>query len=205
MEQVTRLWLIRHGEPEASSRGRVYGRLDLGLSPRGTEQAHAVAALLRDEPLAAICASPRRRTADTARPLAEALGLPVVTDERFREIDFGELEGRPYEEIRAERPEFFAHWMAHPTEVQFPGGESFAQMRERVLAGARQLLEAYAGQTVALFTHGGVNRILLAAALEMPHAAVFHLGQDFAAVNLIRYLSGFAVVEKMNATPHNGR
>jgi alpha-ribazole phosphatase/probable phosphoglycerate mutase len=95
--------------------------------------------------------------------------------------------------------------MAHPTEVQFPGGESFVQMRERVLAGERQLLESHSGQTIALVTHGGVNRILLAAALEMPDAAVFHLGQDFAAVNLIRYLSGYAVVEKLNATPHNGR
>jgi broad specificity phosphatase PhoE len=122
---VTRIVLVRHAEPAASVRGRCYGSLDVELSPRGRRQAGALARALG--PLAAVYSSPRRRALETAR----ALGEPIVVD-ALREIDFGELEGHAYEEIERERPELFARWMTAPTTVRFPGGESYAELRDRV-------------------------------------------------------------------------
>ena len=58
----------------------------------------------------------------------------MSVDDRLRELDFGQFEGRTYEEIEREHPEFFRSWMETPTLVRFPGGESYAELRERVSA-----------------------------------------------------------------------
>ena len=89
--------------------------------------------------------------------------------------------------------------MEHPTEVQFPDGESFGQMRDRVLRAIQVLRRRHAGQTFAVVTHGGVNRIVLADAIGLPSESIFRLGQQYAAINLIRYCGEHAMVELMNA------
>lgn len=192
----TRLWLARHAEPEDSASGRCYGKLDLALSAAGLEQASRLARHLRDEPLAAVYASPRRRTVQTA----EALGRTVHLAGDLREIDFGAFEGRTYEEIERDYPDVFARWMSQPTEVHFPGGESFSQMRRRVLRAAGEIRKRHAGETVAIVAHGGTLRILLAEALGIPDANIFRLGQPYCALSLIRYAGDYPIVEAMNAT-----
>src|SRR5512134_421747 len=101
-------------------------------------------------PLAAVYSSPLARALDTAGPIAAGRGLEPVTDDRLREIDFGELEGSTYDEIRAARPDVFRAWMEAPTSVRFPGGESFADLRERVLAAMRAVRERHPGEAVAV-------------------------------------------------------
>jgi alpha-ribazole phosphatase len=191
-------WLVRHPEPEAAGMGRCYGSLDLKLSEAGVAQARQIAQTLAAEPLAAIYSSPRQRCAAAAQILADGRQLSVETLDALRELDFGELEGRPYDEIAALRPEFYRQWMERPTEVQFPGGESFALMRTRVLDAMRNLRVRHAGQRVALVTHGGAIRILLADALGMEPANIFRLGQRYGAINRIRYIGDVPIVDAMN-------
>ena len=197
---ATRLLLIRHGEPEEDARGRCYGRLDVGLSPTGRFQAGAAAAALASEPVDAVYASPRRRAVESARFLADAHHLEVVVEDDFREIDFGRFEGRSYDEIAVEDPETYRAWMERPTEVTFPGGESYAEMRERVARAARRVREAHAGRTVAIVAHGGTNRVLLAEALGVEAAGVFRFDQSFAAVNVVDYYPDFTLVRLLNGT-----
>lgn len=198
MSMATDLWLIRHPEPEESSEGRCYGSRDWRLSEAGVQQAHAVAARLAGEPLAAIYSSPRRRCVEAASLIAEGRGCRVETLDDLRELDFGEFEGRRYEEIAAVYPSIYRDWMEKPTEVQFPGGESFRNMRQRVLAAAIQLRGRHDGKAIALVTHGGVNRIILADALGMPPASIFRLAQRYGSTNLIRYFGETPLVEIMN-------
>jgi alpha-ribazole phosphatase len=192
----TRLVLVRHAEPEASAMGRCYGKLDVALSAEGHAQARRLADWLRGLPLDAVYASPRRRTTETA----EALGRPVRVEEDLREIDFGLFEGRPYEEIERDYPDLFRQWMETPTRVEFPGGESFLRMKQRVLACVDRLRARHDGQTIALVAHGGTCRIVLAEALRMADEDVFRLGQQYTGVSVVRYLGGFPIVERMNAT-----
>jgi alpha-ribazole phosphatase/probable phosphoglycerate mutase len=196
---MTRLALIRHGEPSEDSHGRCYGALDLELSPAGREQAELLAAALAPTPLAAIYASPRRRTLDTAAPLAAAHGLRPIVDARLSEIDFGDFEGRSYEEIERSYPDSYQQWMATPTLVRFPGGESFADLRERVLAALAEIRARHASETVAIFSHGGVLRTILAACLEMPAEAVFRLEQSYAAISVVDWVEGLPIVRLVNA------
>lgn len=196
---TTRIWLIRHGEPDADSRGRCYGRLDVGLAPAGREQIQAVAKMLAAEPLSAIYASPRRRTRESAEILAQGRSCAIQSEERLREIDFGDFEGRTYDEIARSHPDLYRQWMAHPTETQFPNGESFRRMRERVLCAAREIFGRHRGQSIAVVSHGGVNRIILADVLAVPDDQIFRISQRFAAVNLVRWIGDYAVVEMVNA------
>ena len=196
---TTSFWLLRHPEPQPEARGRCYGALDVPLSPGGFQEASRVAGFLHEEPLSAIYASPRRRCQDAALILAGGHGCCPVTLDALREIDFGEFEGRSYDEIAASHPDLYRQWMDHPTEIQFPGGESFAQMRERVVEAANALRRRHDGETIAIVTHGGVIRILVADALSIPHANIFRIAQRYAAINLIRYLDGIPSVELLNA------
>ena len=199
MEGNTRIWIIRHGEPAPETRGRCYGHLDVDLSGNGRRQVQAVASKLRDETFRAIYSSPRQRALESAAILAEGSRVTVTIEERFREIDFGSFEGRLYDEIAQEYPEIYRQWMEHPTETHFPNGESFVQMQARVTEAAREIYAGHRGETIAILSHGGVNRILLAAALGVANENIFHIAQRFAAMNLVVLIGDYPSVELMNA------
>lgn len=191
---MTRLLLIRHGEPEDDARGRCYGRLDIGLSPTGAASAERLAESLRDVALEKVYVSPRRRAVQTAAALG---GTPIV-DDRLRELDFGELEGRTYDEIEREQPRFFREWMETPTLVRFPGGESYAELRERVSFAVDDVVAAHAGRIVALVSHGGVIRAALAVALGLPDDRAFALDVGYGRISVVDWFDGTPVVRLVN-------
>jgi len=193
-----RMWLIRHGEPETDAQGRCYGRLDWGLSDRGQFQAQMAAQALSGKPLAAVYSSPRRRARQSAEFLGTAKGMAVQILEGLCEIDFGDFEGLTYEEIERQYPEQYQRWMTRPTEIHFPGGESFAQMQTRVIATTTKLCQRHQGQSIAIVSHGGVNRIILAEALGMPPTHIFRIAQRYAGLNLVSYYEGVPTVELVN-------
>ncbi|WP_395849738.1 histidine phosphatase family protein [Cystobacter fuscus] len=197
---VTRMVLVRHGQPVEEARGRCYGRLDVGLSSSGRLQAEHAARFLAEAPLSRVYASPLRRAVESAAPLAQLKGLAVDMEAAFQELDFGLLEGLTYEEVEKRYPEVFAEWMAHPTRVRFPEGESYPELRERVLSAGRALRSRHAGETFVLVSHGGVNRSLLAEALGLPDAHLFRLEQGYSAVNIIDFHGDEPVVKLMNMT-----
>jgi alpha-ribazole phosphatase len=191
---MTRLLLIRHAEPAEGARGRCYGRLDVDLSPAGLLNAERLAERLRDVELEQVYVSPRRRAVQTAAALG---GSPTV-DDRLRELDFGELEGRTYDEIEREQPTFFRRWMETPTLVRFPGGESYGELRERVAAAVDDAVAAHPGRTVALVSHGGVIRAALAVALGLPDDRAFALDVGYARISVVDWFDGTPVVRLVN-------
>jgi alpha-ribazole phosphatase len=197
--EAARLVLVRHAETDPAMRGRCYGRLEVQLSAEGRRQAAELAAALADEPLAAVYTSPLARAAETAEAIASPHGLAPVPDEGLREIDFGEVEGMAYDEIRAERPELYRTWMETPTEVRFPGGESYADLRARVLAASVGIRGRHGGEAVAVVAHGGVVRVVLADALGLADGAVFRLDQAYGAVSVVDWPGAEPVVRAVNA------
>jgi broad specificity phosphatase PhoE len=177
---VSRLVLVRHAEP--ALQGVCYGSLDPELSARGLEQAAALADNLRSEQFDVVVASPRTRAVQTAT----ALGLPVATDERLRELDFGSFEGRTYEELERSESELFRAWMETPTQVRFPGGESYADLRDRAVAALDELRARH--DSALVVTHGGVIRAGLATWLELPDHAIFRLDQRYCGMSIVEWL-----------------
>lgn len=196
----TILWLLRHPEPEVAAAGRCYGSLDLELSANGLLQAHATAKVFARETLSAIYTSPRRRCQQAARILASGRNSACQEIDALREMDFGAFEGRSYDEIAALYPEIYQQWMERPTEVRFPGGETFSEMHSRVIAAVEDVRSRHEGERVALVTHGGVIRIILAEALCMAPATLFRLGQRYGGINRIRYFGNVPCVELMNGS-----
>jgi alpha-ribazole phosphatase len=196
---VSRLVLVRHCEPQEEARGLCYGRLDVGLSIAGREHAARLAPALTTLEWEAVYASPRLRARETADPLAAARGLEPRLDEGLRELDFGELEGRSYDEIAASDPELYRAWMERPTTVSFPGGESFADLKKRALAALDRIRAEH--EAALVVTHGGVLRAGLAAWLAMPDEAIFRLDQRYGGVTIVDWIDDVPLVRVMNGEP----
>jgi alpha-ribazole phosphatase/probable phosphoglycerate mutase len=197
MNEPTTVWLIRHSAP-AGAEGLCYGRHDVPLSEDGRLQAKKLAEQFASETMDAIYASPLRRAMDTAQILAERRGLAIETCDDLAEIDFGEFEGRSYQEIEALFPEAFQMWMREPTQVRFPQGENFQDLRRRSLRALDFILARHAGQKIVIVSHAGVIRVLLAQALGIPDAHVFRLDQDYGSLNRIDYFDHGPLVRLIN-------
>ena len=196
---TTRIVLCRHGETEAAARGRFCGALDVGLSPAGRDEAARLAAGVGAA--AALYSSPARRALETADPIGQRVGLEPIIEPRIRELEFGEVDGLPYEQVAALRPELYDEWLGAPTRVHFPGGECYADLRGRAVEAVSELVSKHEGETVLIVTHPGVIRALLAAWLLLPDEAVFRIDQRYGSINVVDWLNGTPVVRLLNGRP----
>ncbi len=198
---ATRVVLCRHGETDPSALGRFCGELDAGLSPRGAAEADALAAALVGELPVALFTSPARRARETAERIGSRLGLEPIVEPRLREIDFGELDGLPFEEVEARWPELYGEWLRAPTRVQFPGGECYRDLRRRAVDALADVTALHPGRTAVIVTHAGVIRALIATWLSLPDEAVFRIDQRYASVNVVDWPDGTPVLRLLNGPP----
>jgi broad specificity phosphatase PhoE len=164
----TTLYLARHGQSEWNHQSLVTGQLDPALSPTGRQQSEALAACLRDEPLAAIYASSLQRTIATAQPSATAQGLPIVSLPGLNEIHLGVLQGRHRDGRDLEAQALWAQWQADLWGYRVPGGERFDEFTERVAAALQIILQRHGGQRLLIVGHRATNRVLLGTMLQWP-------------------------------------
>lgn len=151
------LILIRHASTDMS--GSFCGQSDPPLNSIGMAQARALALLLGGWNVRRLYASDLRRAVQTAEPLSDLWNLPVAARRGFREISFGQWEGKRWSEIRAYQPDISK--MELLPELCAPGGETFACFRQRVLSTLQQsVFETDRGLT-AIVTHLGVIRVLV--------------------------------------------
>ncbi len=194
--------LLRHGQTPMSVEKRYAGRTDVPLTETGLTQAAAAAKRLASAGIDAIVASPLQRTVQTAEAVAAVTGVPVTTDEGFRETDFGDWDGLTFAEVRERWPSEMTAWLADP-QLAPPGGESFAEVSERVTAALARVLADRAGQRVLIVSHVTPIKTLVAAALLAPPPALFRMHLDVAALCEIDwYADGPAVLRSFNDTAH---
>ena len=194
--------LLRHGQTAMSVQKRYAGRSDVPLTQAGLQQAAAAAKRLASARLDVIVTSPLQRAAATAREVAAVTGVPVVTDEGFRETDFGAWDGLTFAEVRQRWPAEHAAWLADPA-VPPPGGESFADVSIRVTGALRRVLADRPRQRVLIVSHVTPIKTLVVAALLAPPAALYRMHLDVAALCEIDwYADGPAVLRAFNDTGH---
>ncbi len=185
--QETRLLLIRH--VETSTPNVFHGaESDIGLSPWGEHQAERLAEALKDQGAEAVYCSAMRRAVATATPIAAACGLTAVVVPQLHERKIGSLSGLSREsgwEIYAESKR---RWIAGEVEFTHPGGESFADIRRRVLPVLQELVAQHPGKTIVIVAHGVVIRVTLLSLLEGFQPADFdRIAIDFASINDLRW------------------
>ena len=154
---MRQVFLVRHGSHDRLGRilcGRMPG---VSLSETGRAEADALARRLTGTGTGTLLASPRERVAETAAPIAAALGLMVETEPDLDEIAFGGWTGRTFDAL-ADDPLWTA-WNTDRATARPPGGESMAEAQARIL----RVLERYVhdGDPVILVSHGDVIRAAL--------------------------------------------
>jgi broad specificity phosphatase PhoE len=137
------LIVVRHGRTEANARGLLLGRADPSLDDIGRDQARALAGALPEA--TRIVSSPLAR----CRQTAAAFGLPVVVDDRWIELDYGEWDGRPVSDVPAD---IWRQWRADP-EFAPPGGESLTALGARVRTAADEMAAAAMDEDIVVVTH----------------------------------------------------
>jgi broad specificity phosphatase PhoE len=189
------LLLIRHALPERTQAGE---GSDPELAEAGREQARRLPDALARFPISRLVSSPQRRAFQTGEPVAGALGLPVDIDERLAEYDRGHSHYVPLEQVRAERPDDWDR-MARG---KLPASVDVGGFTSRVRSGLSDIVAAADhGETVAVFSHGGVINVILHDILGTARELSFPI--DYASVTQLRYSrSGAITVAGVNGIEH---
>lgn len=197
----TRLLLLRHAEVETRYQGVFGGRIDMELSPRGHEQAAALARYLHTVPLDALYASPMKRVQQTLAPLLLNGTPPPVVLENLREFDFGAWTGLAFGEVLSRFRISAEEWLNQLDCAGIPNAECSSSLRARLEPCLRQILTTHPGRRVAIACHGGVIRMLLALLLELPLPKMASFDIDYASLTQVLVSPGLAQLELLNFAP----
>ena len=196
--------LLRHGRSTSNTAHTLAGRSEgVDLDEKGTEQAQSVIARIGELPVKAIVRSPLLRCERTVTPLAEALGLQPVVDDRLTEVDYGAWTGRKIGDLVKEP--LWAVVQQQPSAAVFPDGEGLAEVQARAVAAVRHhdrtLAEQHEGEVLwVACTHGDVIKSIVADALGTHLDSFQRITADPASMSVIRYTSVRPFVLHVNHT-----
>lgn len=166
MKREVRLFLFRHGETDWNAEGRFQGHLDVPLNETGRKQARELGRRLRDRGLEVIVASDLGRSIETARLVAQEIGLHdsrIVQEPGIKEAFLGKAQGLTLEEIRGQfGTEVLERWRSNQVsdaDISYPEGETGAQVLTRVMSSIQGFVQRHPHYSrVGISTHGGVIR-----------------------------------------------
>lgn len=196
---MIKVYLLRHGQTTWNADNNRYcGRTDIGLTEKGLQQAAEVREQLAGIEWAGVYSSPLQRARITAEI---ASGLPVQTDERLIEADFGKWEGRTKEEFLSEIPESWNNWMRDPANYAAgETGETGSQIVHRVDDFFQELSATTPHGNVLVVAHNGVNRLYMAYKLGMPLGHYRRFVQENASVTRFELSEdGILTLELLNS------
>src|SRR6185437_7085030 len=202
-QKPTQLALIRHGEVEAAYQRVFGGRIDMNLSPRGHEQAGALAKWLAGQPLNAVYASPMKRVQQTMAPFStnnEWTTRAVIVN-GLREVDFGDWTGLSWEAVQEKFGVSAFQWLTELERGGIANAEDGRSYRGRIEPFVRDVLQKHPGENVAVFCHGGVIRMILSVLLDIPLARMAGFEIDYASVTNVAVLPHKTEVQFLNFTP----
>ncbi len=157
---MTTLYLVRHAETVWHQENKYAGHTDIQLTELGHQQAAELIPWIKAVNPNVIASSDSLRAKDTALPLAESLGKELVIESRFREVNFGEIEGLTPDEMLIQYPELRAAFLLNPADTRMPGGESGREAVNRALPGLIELLARKDNEIVIIVCHGTLMRLL---------------------------------------------
>ncbi len=194
------IYLVRHGKPDLPDEEmRFLGWTDLPLSAEGRRQAASAARSLSRLAFDRVVHSGLRRARETAEIIAVGRDAPFEELSALREISFGEWELRSIREFARNDPELFAERGRDFAGFRPPGGESFIDLRDRVMPAFSELLERESGDLLVV-AHAGVIKTILFTLLDIPWQKLFSLRVDYCGIQLISRMDGYLAIERLNWT-----
>lgn len=178
---MTTIDLLRHGEPLGGRRYR--GQIDDPLSEHGWREMWQAVSGAR--PWQVIISSPLRRCSEFAHQLCEQQSLPLILDERLKEVGFGAWEGFSGQQLRAMDETILSRFYHDPINCRPAGAENLVSFNQRVIEAYQQAVETHAGQHLLIIAHAGVIRSLLTQTLSAPPSHMYRLSIPTASLSRI--------------------
>lgn len=199
---MSRLLLVRHANTVANSAERFWGHTDVELSQEGIRQAEKLRNRLAKEKIDAVYASPLRRAVVTAEIVASGHQLRPTICAELHEVDFGQVEGMTFNEISQRYPELVKAWPTRDINFRFPGGESIADVNERLSKFLDRVNEHAPEETVLIVAHAGPLRLLICHLLGLEPWHWRKFWTDIASLSVVNTYPGGAILNLLNDVSH---
>ena len=194
------LLLIRHGQTDWNTQGRVQGGGD--LNNIGIAQSNLLATVLQNSQASTIYTSPSKRTHQTAVIIATALSLEVNTTPLLKDIDYGVWSGALLADLIKDDPDLFEQWEKDPSSERFPEGESLLDLRTRISVFMDEITEKHSSDTVVVVTHESPIISMLAVALDIPDSSHRNFHADNASLTVLQFKNTHYILSTFNDTSH---
>ena len=158
------LYLVRHGQTQWNVERREQGWRDSPLTSLGRKQAATNAILLKEAGIGRIYASPLGRVRETVKILVNQLDAEVIYDDRLKEINMGDWEGKTHTEARGQYPDVWEAWQCNYFGTRVPNGESLHDVGLRLIPLLDELKSSMGGddRCIAIVSHEQTTQIMLA-------------------------------------------
>lgn len=183
---VTKLFLIRHGDTLDEETKKIYkGSIDILLSGKGISRIEKVASFLSKYAFDALYTSALSRCVESGRIIAKPQNIDINIKEGLNEIGFGKWEGLSFDEILQQYPQLFPLWLKDPTRHTPPDGEPLLCAQERIMKLFSDIVEKHRGRNVAIVSHAGVLRIIIASLLAFDLNNIYRIAQEYGCIDMI--------------------
>jgi broad specificity phosphatase PhoE len=196
---MTEIILVRHGQTAWNASEVFRGRADIELDDVGLKQAERLAEHLSRRKLEAIYSSPLRRALQTAEAIASRHRLTVRSTPGLTDIDFGQWQGLPHEEVKRRFGQLYARWLAEPHLARMPSGETLDEVLERALPVVHQAANRHRG-SVVLVSHRVVSKVLICALLGLDNSHFWNIRLDTCGMTTFTHESRRWVLTEHNNT-----
>jgi broad specificity phosphatase PhoE len=195
------IFLVRHGQTEWNRDGLFRGHKDIPLSKRGRAQARAAGERLVSCTIGCIYTSPLKRSLETATLISERTGANIKIDEGFRDIHFGEWEGKTVKEVQEKYSDSYNLYMLHPEKCIFPNGESLNRCSERSWRSFFSVAKTE-NQDIVIVTHRVILKLILLGTLGLTTSSFWKIQLDTCSISEITNDNGNFVICRLNSVAH---
>lgn len=202
MTKKTRLIIVRHAEAEGNYKRLFHGWSDGEITEKGHIQASRAAEKLKDIKIDVLYSSSLKRTMQTAGYIAKVKNLPIIRTDKLKEINGGDWEGQPWDELPKKWPEEYHTWENTPHIHRMPNGETMEEFQQRLVAEVKHIISMNPGKNICIVTHGTAIKTLLCFFHGWDLEEMFNIKWcDNTAITIVDYEEGkFSLILEGDAT-----
>ncbi|MFB3885644.1 MAG: histidine phosphatase family protein [Thermodesulfobacteriota bacterium] len=201
---MIKIYIARHGETIWNAEGRIQGRSDPELSPKGHAQGLALLEQLKERPLSAVYTSTLQRTIHTARHVAEYLKLPIRKQPELDEIAFGILEGKQIPHLDGATKIEWDRFKEDRYTYHIPQAENYTDVANRVQPFVERILSLHQGEEILIVGHRVVNLMLIRTLTDYPPDEISEIQQSNDCLYLIKRNGETEIHHYMNGEAGKG-
>ena len=183
---MIRIYIARHGETTWNVEGRIQGRSDPGLNPKGYDQSLGLLKQLKDRPISAIYTSTLQRSILTAQPIAQYGSLQIQRQPELDEIAFGIFEGEKILDFDEEAKIEWERFKENRFTYHIPKAENYTDVINRIRPFVERILQNHKGEEILIVGHGVVNQMLIGVLINYPLEEMLKIQQRNGCFYLIK-------------------